>query len=202
MKLSSPHLAKWILTIMLMLLGGRAWALMINLNTFTADPTVTVSSDGLSATLIEDAVLSPVSLIHMGGLSVPLNSQYLVFDYTLTVAASNEDYFQFYLDDLSLPSFAVGAAASSNASQIFSGTYSEDITSFSGSLLPVVFDLMYGWNDFDSNKIPLTDSILVISNLELTEISVPEPNTWLLFMLGFIGLIFVVNMKNDNRSQV
>ena len=168
-------------------ISSQATAVIIDLNTFTADPSgnVSVTADGLSATFTEDLFISPISLSH-SGYSIPSDSTFLTFDYSLSVAAYNEDYFDFYLSDLTTPLYSVGGFT-----DLYSDTLSFDVSAFAGSLLPMNFSFSYGWDDWG------LDSSLTISNLEITQasISVSEPGSLLLLLSGILGIVFRFRRK-------
>jgi len=167
---------------------NNAAAQIIDLNTFEAFPAsnVDISIDGSSATFYEDIFYSPVSLENLS-FQMPTDAKTLKFDYELTVALDNEDYFDFYLGDTSAPLFSVGGFADSiiyDAPLVWNDTFEFDISAYSGSSTAMVFGFIYGWEDWG------TDSILTISNLEIVErILVPEPSTFILLVLGIMGIM-------------
>ena len=171
-------------------ISSQATAVIIDLNTFTADPSgnVSVTADGLSATFTEDLFISPISLSH-SGYSIPSDSTFLTFDYSLSVAAYNEDYFDFYLSDLTTPLYSVGGF--SEMGDLYSGTFSHDISSYAASSLPMIFSFSYGWEDWGF------DSSLTISNLSIMQESIPvsEPGSLLLMLSGILGIVFKFRRK-------
>lgn len=85
---------------------NKTSAEFIDLNTFVPDPpsyfALNITSDGSSATLYENQDLTPVAL-WKGDFQVAPDATELLFHYILTVAANNEDYFDFYAADMSAP---------------------------------------------------------------------------------------------------
>lgn len=162
-------------------------AFPLDLNTFTPNPTsaVSIASDGYSATFYEDLVTltNPVSLETV--LFIPLDALSISFDYALTVAQDNEDYFDFYLFDTTTPVFETGGFENSD-----SGSLVYDVTSFQGGTVPIIFHLMSGWNN-DAGF----ESYLTVSNVVMTP--VPEPATLILIGSGVLTLLGL----NRRRSR-
>jgi len=170
---------------------------LMNLNTFTADPTVAVSANGQSAVFTEDQYISPVSLLLIPFV-VPGNALSLSFDYNLAVAPGNEDYFHAKLFDLgtgdSLTGFDLGDVGGLEGTH--AGPTLWDLTSLRGQSVGLVFDLGYGYDDFG------LESVLTVSNVDLsTSVTpVPEPGTLMLMVSGLGGLGWVSRKKMFKRS--
>ena len=167
-------------------------AVMIDLTSFSSNApgSVAISNDGLSATFYEDATItSPVALWNTG-LAIGSESQALSFDYELTVASNNADYFDFYLGNLTSPLFSIGGNADATGPLLFVGSYSTDVSSYANSTLPLVFSFIYDWPDMG------LDSTLMISNLELIEIAVHEPATLFLIMLGLFAIAVFIPRRS------
>ena len=158
-------------------------AMPVDLNSFTPGldvppDRVVIALDGSSATLSEDFVVSPISLEN-GGFIIPSDALALSFDYELVVAIDNVDFFDFYIINTEAPTFPVGGSEG-----LYSGNYSYDLTALRGNTVPVIFHLLYDWTDGGY------ESILTISNVEITQVAaVPEPATLLLLLSGVAGLL-------------
>jgi hypothetical protein len=155
----------------------------VDLKFFTPNPAsaVEVSPDGFSATLYEDEQGAPVSLEN-GSFTIPSNSATLTFAYHLSVAPNNEDYFDFYISDPSVPAFQAGGEGRAGGFTT-AATLSFHVTGLAGSTVPVVFDLAYGWGDAGYA------SCLTISDVRINP--VPAPGALLLFGSGILGLFGV-----------
>ena len=158
---------------------GTLFATPVDLNTFTADPSgnVVITSDGFSATLYEDDLISPIFLRNLS-FAIPLDALSLSFDYALVVPVDNEDYFDFYIDNIEAPTFPRGGPEGT-----YSDPYSYDLTALRGQIVPVVFDLTFDWWGLDFGF----DSYVTISNVNLNP--VPEPGTMFLLAIGILGVI-------------
>jgi hypothetical protein len=169
----------------LLLFSTQASAVLIDLNDFTdfSGGNVAISTDGLSAVFTEDETYSPVSLEHAGYL-LPSDSTVLTFNYSLVAGLNDENYFDFYLGNLSAPIFSTNGTSAS-------GTLSFDVSSYAASPLPMVFAFSAGWDDIG------LDSILTISNLEIVQsgATVPEPGSFMLLSLGLLGMFFNFRRK-------
>lgn len=156
---------------------GNLLAIPIDLTTFTANPAsdVVINPDGSSATLFEDWAVAPVSFSN-SSFSIPSDALSLSFDYALVVAAFNDDYFDFYINDVIAPDFWDGGPEGT-----YSGTYTYGLAALRGHTIPIIFNLMYGWGDGGY------ESYLTVSNVNLNP--VPEPSTIFLLSIGILGAI-------------
>ena len=137
----------------------------------------------MSAIFTEDAVYSPISLIQEG-LPIPSDAHYLMFDFELVVAENNIDYFDFYLNDVTTPYFSTGGFSGTSA-----GSFSTDISHFADFDLPIIFSLNYDWHDQG------LDSVLTIRNLEISHRAIPETASYLLMLLGLLGMLALKRMR-------
>ena len=174
-------LRAFILAAVLLGVSRSSHALSVDLATFSADPAanVVISIDGLSATFSEDAIFSPISL--SGTVSAPDSIIGLSFHYELTVAPGNEDYFDFFVEDISSPEFSAGGLAG-DTELVFSGTHSVDLSTSGATSQPVIFDFIFGFADGG------LDSQLVISNVEAAVIPEPRPVALLAMALLLMAL--------------
>jgi hypothetical protein len=177
--LALKRFSLWVIGVVCLAVNSQVSAIPIDLNTFAANDynSVAISADGSSASFKEDFFNSPIALENSGYL-MPDQAAELSFDYELVVAANNTDYFDFYLGDLSAPLFSVGGQAT-DSPLVFSDTLTIDISGYSNSLVPMVFDLAYGWSDRG------LESTLLISNVNA---SIPEPATLFLVAFGLLGM--------------
>jgi hypothetical protein len=159
---------------------SAASMLPLNFNDFTAIPVdrVAISSDGSTAVFSEDPIFSPITLEHLN-FAVPDNAVTLSFDYELAIPAGNEDYFDFYLNDLTTPIFSQGGLGllALTGSPVF------DLTPYSGGKTSLVFHLIAGFGDQE-----LT-SQLTLRNPRLSLVSIDETSTFLLLTLGLAGFL-------------
>ncbi|MCP4111989.1 MAG: hypothetical protein GY749_41755 [Desulfobacteraceae bacterium] len=93
-------------------------------------------------------------------LYIPNNAVSLTFDYNLNVETGNENYFDFYFDNLSGPYDSAGGHEG-----VYTGTITKNVTAFAGSTLSLAFFFNFGWDDFRF------DSTLEITNARI--ITVP-----------------------------
>lgn len=167
---------------------------MIDLNDFFADPTVSVTANGSSAEMREDAFLSPVLLSNDPGLGEPEvvfaeingNAQSLSFDYNFVEGVgSNLDEFFVYVLDAST-GFGIGPSFEFSSSSTASGTVVFDLSSLAGKTLGLQFEL----NALNGDA--AFDSTVTISDVQLNNTNaVPEPGSaiiWAAFVFGTGGL--------------
>jgi hypothetical protein len=161
----------------------------IDLNDFSADPTVSVVPDGTSATLEEDPFLIAVLLYNDPGLGdpeviIPGVGTKLSFDFDFTEGMGEDDEFVAFVlnaaTGLPITGFEFSTATSSSGSVLF------DLTSLDGLTLGLEFQLISGFSDTNFN------STVVVSNVQLETPmpAVPEPSTLVLLSLGLAGLSF------------
>ena len=167
----------------IMLNAHNLLAITIDLNTFNASPpsAINVSPNGILATFFEDQSVSPVTLEKID-LFIPLDAAALSFDYKLTVASDNEDYFDFFIGDLSSPAFETGGFEG-----VYSEAYSHNLQGFIGDSVPIIFDFIYGWNDFG------LESTLTIRNVAINPI--PEPSSLTLILTALLSFGFFIKKK-------
>ena len=174
--------------------SGSLYAISIDLNTFDPNPpdNIVIAGDGSSAVFSEDDTISPISLENLN-FFIPANADLLTFDYFLTVPVDNEDFFDFFIEDISTPEFSVGGYTDPSISSSpieYVGNHSVDLFSFRGTTVPVIFDLQFGF--YDSGL----DSVLTISNVQLTQVnSIPEPGTAFLLAFGLSGFFIVYRRR-------
>lgn len=166
----------------------NAQAAQLDFSTFDiVDPTVSISSsDPSSLTISEDPSFAPVGVWDFD-LFIPTDAVSLSFDYSLTVGAGNEDYFDFYFNDLSAPSDSIGGFEG-----IYAGTMTKDLAALRGSTIEIALTLNYGFSDLGF------DSILTITNTTITQhqvSAVPLPAAWVLFSTGVWGVMIFKNKK-------
>jgi hypothetical protein len=160
----------------------------VDLSTFTADSTVRVAPDGSSAEFIEDFALFTAGL--QGDVALPANAANFRFDYVLDVAKFNEEYFDFYVDDLSAPEYSEGSAGPAT----FGESVSLDVQALAGSTVPVRFQLTSGFSDFGYES-TLSVSDVAIETVEEQPQAVPLPGTLPLALLGGAGLVIALRRK-------
>lgn len=182
---------------LLLFLQPQAWAVSIDLNDFYADPTVTVASDGSSATLEEDSWLSTVLLSNdpwFGdpGIDIPLDAMSLTFDYDFAEGTGNDDEFYAWLFDSS--SYSVLNDSDGNPLEFWtehtdSGTVTWNLlgAGFLGSNVGMEFQLNALSGDVG------TESWVTVSDVSINPI--PEPATLFLVGSGLVGF-FAARRKN------
>jgi hypothetical protein len=170
-----------LLVLLLLFLGfNSAHAASIDLNDFFADPTVTVSPDGSTATIAEDAFWSPVLLSNDPGLGDPEViiggvGLRLSFDFDFVEPVGNDDEFGAFLVD-GATGLSVGPAW-----EFFTTASGSDRVCFnlSDPLLPGTLGLQ-----FQLSALPGDfglDSTVTISNVEI----IPVPGAVVLGAIGF-----------------
>jgi hypothetical protein len=164
-----------------------ASALPVDLRTFSASPAanIAISADGLTATFSEDIVSSPISL--SGNIPFPESAIVVSFQYELSVAAWNEDYFDFFIGDITTPAFSVGGAAGDSL-LVFSGVQNVDLRPFGAGALALIFDFGFGFGDLG------LDSQLTISNVHTPPI--PEPSALLVMSIGLAIVVVAIRRRS------
>ncbi len=171
-----------------------AIAIPVNLNDFFADPTVSISSDGMSAVFTEDPTISSVLLSNdpgLGDLEVIVASAgaILSFDYDFIEGpdgvsddGGNDDKFSAFLLNGFTGDMIFGFDFS--AIEESSGTVSFDLTSLVGMTLGMQFELLSLGGDL------AFDSMLTISNLDLSTnvTTVDEPSVLIPLLMGLLAL--------------
>lgn len=172
--------------------SAQAAVIPIDLNDFFADPSVSVSLDGSSASFAEDLSLPSVLLANDPGLGdpnvvIPGVGTLLMFDFDFMEAGGNDDVFSAFILDattgLSIAPFVLFI------NSVSVGSVSFDLTSLVGESLGLQFEL--GSNIGDQG----IDSTLQISNVRLVTpmVGVPEPTG--LALLGLACLAAVRGKK-------
>ncbi len=174
---------------MIILSGNVAHATPIDLNSFFADPSVSVAINGLSALINEDFLISPVLLANDPGLGdpniiIPAANTALFFDYDFSTATTEADEFGAFVID-SATGFSVGEAFEFFTAASGQGTVWFDLTSLVGGTLGLQFQLSSLVGDTG------IASFVTISNVRLDPLpsaGIPEPPMLWLFVTIMLGL--------------
>jgi hypothetical protein len=171
--------------------------LIINLNDFYADPTVTVAVDGSSALLEEDSSLTLVLLSNDPGLGDPdvINlgaGPILSFDYNFDEPSGNDDEFGAFVIDAST-GLSAGFSYEFFTQASSSGTVSFDLSSLAGETLGLQFELNALIGDPFPSLDPALNSSVRISNVRLAP--VPVPGAMLLAGLGLGTSVSLLRRK-------
>ena len=184
-------------------LGNTAFAapVMIDLNDFFADPTVTVEADGSSALIAEDpsspsVLLSndpfwgdPNVIVPGMGTTFSFDYDFVQFDNFVGVDSENDEFIFFLFDSNTLEELDYFFTDTST-----SGSYSLDISSYTGRTLGFQFQLdpvLFDQNDNPADS--AYDSTVTVSNMQLNTVAtpVPETSTTVSFLLGSLLLLLV-----------
>lgn len=170
----------------LLFIALQAQAGPIDLTDFFADTSVTVAADGSTATLAEDATLTPVLLVNDPGLGdpnviIPGVNTFLEFNYVFNEPVDNEDEFGVFVIDAATGSSA-GAAYDFFLSESGSGFVAFDLNSLVGKTLGLQFQLSSLFAD------SALTSTVELSNVQLVERVVPVSSTVFLLGLGLLGV--------------
>ena len=181
---------------------AQAHAVSIDLNDFYADPSVTVASDGSSATLAEDSNLVSVWLSNdpsfgEPGIDIPLDSMSLTFDYNFAEGAGNID--EFYARLFDSAAYSVLNDTDGNPLEFWtdatgSGTVTWNLlgAGFLGSNVGMEFQLNALPGDFS------TDSWVTVSDVSINPI--PEPTTLFLIGSGLAGFFAARRKKQKMHT--
>ena len=189
---------RWFVGLLGVVFAHSASAVMIDLNDFFADPTVTVAADGSTAFFEEDPDFFLVSLVNDPWFGdpdviIPGPDQILSFDYDFMLGGPDDvdEFFAYVLD--ASTGLSVGSAFEFLVDVTSSGSVSFDLSSLAGLTLGLSFELA-SLDDFDFG------STLLISNLDISPASteVPEPGT---LGLLFAGLLLGGLSRVRRRAQ-
>jgi len=192
----------------LLLVTAPAQAVLIDLNDFFADPTVTVSLDGTTATMNESSVISPVILSNIPSFLDPEVivaglGTILSFDYNVLTPFEAGDTFGAFVTHSANSSFA-GFGISAGAGFDFltasptSGTVSFDLSALDGVEIGLEFQLgSLAYNVHHPISVMVSNVQLVpaVIIIEPGPDPVPEPGTMAIFGLGLAGLGFARRRK-------
>ena len=201
MKKSSKFLSFLITTIITIMTSNLpAEVIPIDLNTFFADPTVTVSPDGFSALLSEDLNISPVLLANDPGLgdsglgdpsiifSGPIAN--LSFDYDFSTGSVMEDGFLAFVLTENGDGGSPGPDFEFFTDEDSFGRVEFDLLPLAGENLGLQFQL----NSFDI----VDGSSVQISNVNIVT---PEPGTLSLFIILGIAFVFIIKIRSRKQSH-
>jgi hypothetical protein len=171
---------------------NESQAIPVDLSNWIADGPVVISNGGYTATFTEDPDISPVTLRTL--LSIPTGAVSFSFDYELIVAADNDDYIDFYFEDLTIYQFTDGGYFSTTETTTLSGSHSVNLSSYINTNVNIIFGLDWDWDDWGF------DSTLTINNVDMatTTSPIPEPGTLMLLGLGLAGL---AGLGRRNRAK-
>jgi hypothetical protein len=168
---------------------SQAFAVPINLNNFFADPTVTVTSDGLSAVLTEDPVTGFVLLSNDPGLGdpnviIPGVGVSLAFDFAFAkVGLGSNDEFAAFVIDADTGS-SIGTGFEFFTQETSTGTVAFALSALTGRTLGLQFQLSALPGDIGLGS----SATIAQVRLENPPAVVPEPTTWLLLASGLLGV--------------
>jgi hypothetical protein len=155
---------------------SSAATIMVDLNDFYLDGVGTVSLDGISSSLEEDAILVNDPFFGDPGLSVPHNPVSLSFFYDFT-EFDDDEFYAWLWDDATGDEIEYWYVDTSS-----SGVYSIDLTGLDSSVN--LLGLEFGINVYGSYGSQAVD----INNVNFETATVPEPHSLLLFAMGLIVL--------------
>lgn len=173
--------------------AARAAIIPIDLNDFFADPTVTVSADGTSASFTEDPGFA-VLLINdpfFGDPNVIIAGvgNMLIFDFLFSEAAGNDDEF-FAAVLLGSTGSSAGPGFEFSTQDSASGMITFDLSSL---ILEPFLGFEFSMVSFDGGG----NSTLRVSNMRLVtpDVSVPEPSAIFLMLAGLLASQMVARRK-------
>lgn len=175
---------------------ARAAIIPIDLNDFFADPTVTVSGDGTTASFTEDPPFNVLLIndpffgdpeVIVAGVDTTV-----VFDYVFTEGAGNDD--EFFAAVLGADGFSAGLAFEFLTGDSSAGSIVFDLSSL---IAEAFLGFEFSMISFDN----VFDSTLTISNMRLVTpmVEVPEPPALLLMLAGSAALI--VTARRGRRKS-